>query len=71
MNRTQREKDMSADFLLGLLDSFPLPAYHKTDHLLDKLADTPAVNLPVTVEPVSFNAVNVETTFMPSTDVLP
>ena len=62
---------MSIDFLLGLLNSFPLPAHYETDYLLDKLADLPAADLSNTVEPVSFNAVNVQITFMPSVDVLP
>ena len=38
----------STDFLLGLLNSLPLPAHYKTDHLLDKLADLPATDLPAT-----------------------
>ena len=71
MNCTQKEKYMFTDFLLGLLNSLPLPAHYKTDHLLDKLADLPATNLPATVEPVSFNAVNVQTISMPTTDILP
>ena len=76
MNHTQKEKEMSTDFLLGLLDSLPFPAHYKTDYLLDKLAelpvvDLPAADLPATVEPVSLNAVNVQTTFMPSANVFP
>ena len=39
MNHTQKEKDMSTNFLLGLLDSLPLPNHYKTNHLLDHLAD--------------------------------
>ena len=62
---------MAIDILLGLLDSLPLPAHYKTDHLLDKLADLPVADLPATVEPVSLNAVNVQTIFMPSANVLP
>ena len=68
---TQKEKDMSIDFLLGLLDPLLLPAHYKTDHLLEKLADLPAANLPTTVEPVFLNAVNVQITFMPSADIFP
>ena len=49
----------STNFLLGLLDSLPLPAHYKTDHLLDKLAELSATNIPATVEPVSLNAVTV------------
>ena len=61
---------MSVAFLLGLLDSLPLPAHYKADHLLDKLADLPTADLPATVEPVSLNNGNVQTTFMPSANVL-
>ena len=38
---------------------------------MDKLVDLPAADLPATVEHVSLNAVNVQTTFMPSANVLP
>ena len=62
---------MSTNFFLGLLNSLPLPAHYKTDHLLDKLANLPATDQPAAVEPVLLNAVNVQTTFMPSADVLP
>ena len=62
---------MSTNFLLRLLDSLPLPVHYKTDHLLDKLADLPATDLPATVERVSLNAVNVQTTFIPSAQILP
>ena len=61
----------SPDVLLGLLNSLPLPDHYKTNHMLDTLADLPPADLPATVEPVSLNAVNVHTTFMPSADVLP
>ena len=71
MNRTRKEKDISIDFLLGFLDSLPLPDHYKTKHLLDDLADLPPADLPAIVEPVLLNAVSVQTTFMPSADVLP
>ena len=71
MNRTWKEKDISTNFLLGLFNSLPLPVRYKTDHLLDKLIDLPTVDLPAYVEPVSSNAINVQTKFMPSADVLP
>ena len=70
MNRTRKEKDMSTNFLLGLLDSLPLPDHYKTNHLLNHLADLPPTDLPTVVEPVSLNAVSVQTTCMPSADVL-
>ena len=38
---------------------------------MDCLADLPSPELPANAEPVSLNAVNVQTTFMPSGDVLP
>ena len=50
---------MSTNFLLGLLDLVPLPTHYKVDHLLDRLTDLPAADLPAYVEPVSLNAVNV------------
>ena len=56
---------------LQLLANLPLPAHYKTPHLLDALADPPCPDLPSAVEPVSLNAVTVQTTFMPSADVLP
>ena len=61
------------DYILELLDLLPLPAHYKIKHLdlLDKLADLPAADLPAYAEPVSLNTVNVQTTFMPSADVLP
>ena len=62
---------MSTDFLLGLLDSFPFPDHYKTNHLLDQLADLPPSDLPAVVEPVSLNAISVQTMFMPLADVLP
>ena len=71
MNRTKKKKDMSTDFPLGLLDSLPLPDHYKTNHLLDHLVDLPPADLPAVVEPVSLNAVSIQTTFMPSADVLP
>ena len=71
MNCTQKEKDTSTTFLLGLLDSLPLPAHYNTDHLLDKLADLPAADLPAYVEPRSLNAINVQTTFVPLAGVFP
>ena len=61
---------MSTNFLLGFLDSLPVPAHYKTDHLLDKLADLPVADLPATVEPVSLNAVTVQTILIPLADVL-
>ena len=61
----------SPDVLLRLLDSLPLPDHYKTDLLLDKLADLPPAYQPAVVEPVLLNAVNVQTTFMPSADILP
>ena len=70
-NRTRKDKDISTDFLLGILEALSLPAHYKTDHLLDKLADLPAADLSATVESVSLNAVNVKTTLMPSVGVLP
>ena len=62
---------MSTDFLLGLLDSLPLTAHYKTEHLLDNLADLPAADYICCSEPVSLNAVNVQPIFMPSADILP
>jgi len=62
---------MSIDAILGLLDSLPIPAHYKTNHLLNRLADLPPPDLPASVEPVSLNAVTVQTTFMPPADVLP
>ena len=38
---------------------------------MDALADPPCPDLPSAVEPVSLNAVTVQTTYMPSADVLP
>ena len=55
----------------GRLDNLPLPAHYKTNHLLDRLAALPAPDLPTAVNLVSLNAVTVQTTFMPSADVLP
>ena len=71
MNCTQKEKDVSADFLFGLLDSLPLPDHYKPNHLLNHLADLPLADLPAVVEPVLLNTVSVQTTCMPSSDVLP
>ena len=66
MNDTRKEKDMSIAILLELLDSIPLHAHYKIDHLMNKLAD-----LSADVKPVPLNAVNFQTTFMTSADVLP
>ena len=60
----------SPDILLRLLNSLPLPDHHKTGHLLDALADPPPVDLPAVVEPMSLDAVNVQTACMSSADVL-
>ena len=67
-----------ADVLLGLLDTLPLPAHYKTKHLLENLVDLPAADLPDYVpdcichpEPVSLNAIDIQSTFMPSAGVLP
>ena len=69
---------MSAEFLLGLLDTLPLPSHYKTNHLLDSLANLPVVDLPDYVpdcvycpEPVSLNVVNIQKIYMPSADLLP
>ena len=84
MNQSCRQKDMkpyfdnnrdpnfskSPDVLLGLLNSLSLPDHYKTDHLLDTLGDLPPTDLPTIVEPVSLNAVNVQTTFIPSAVIL-
>ena len=59
MNRTQKEKDMSTDFLLVLLGSLPLPNHYKTNHLLDHLTDLPPADLPAVVEPVLLNTISV------------
>ena len=74
-DRTQSEH---IDYPLGLLDSLPLPAHYKAKHLLDNFADLPIADLPNYIpncvrcpEPVSLNAINIETTFMPSADILP
>ena len=67
-DHTQKE---DIDYTLRLLDSLPLPAHYKTKHLLDKLANLPAADLPAYVEPVSLNTVNVQITCIPSADILP
>ena len=38
---------------------------------MDKLAELPVAGQPAVVEPVLLNTLNVQTTFMPSADVLP
>lgn len=78
MNKKRKEKDMSVDALLGPLNTLSLPSHCKTKQLLKNLADLPAVDFPNYVsdyisclELVSLNAVNIQSTFMPSDDILP
>ena len=52
MNHTRKDNDVSTDFLLGFLDSLPLPGHYKKKHLLDYLGDLPLSDLPAIVEPV-------------------
>ena len=67
-----------ADALLCYLDTLPLPQHYKTPHLLATAPDLPTADLPdylptfvTSPEPVSLNSVNIQSTFVPSADVLP
>ena len=69
---------MSADVLLGLLNTLPLHSYYKTKHLLETLANFPTADLPNNVpdciccpEPVFLNAVNNKTKNLPSAGISP
>ena len=62
---------MSIAAILCKLDSLPLPTHYKTPHLLDRLANLPCPDLPSAVEPVLLCSITVQSTFMPSADVLP
>ena len=70
MNRTCKLKVELQDIYPHFLDSLPLPDEYKTNHLLDPVTDA-RPDLPAVVEPVSLNAITVQSTFMLSSDTLP
>ena len=70
MNETRRWQDELRDIYPHFLASLPLPAEYKTRHLLDPVDDV-SPDKPTVVEPVSLNAVTVQTTYMPSADITP
>ena len=70
MNATQKWQVELRDIYPHLLASLPLPDEYKTNHLLDPVADI-SPDLTSVVEPVSLNAVTVQTTFMPLADITP
>ena len=77
MHQTPKRSELSTSVLLRLLDTLPLPQHYKTPHLLATAADLPPEDLPdyipnfiTSPEPVSLNAVNAQSTFVPLADVL-
>ena len=70
MNATRKWQVELRDIYPQLLASLPLPTDYKTRHLLDPVDDV-SPDKSTVVEPVSLNAVTVQTTFMPLADITP